>query len=295
MVTLRHARTHGSDRRRAIALGRAHRPSAHEPVDGPGARRSAGRGPPHVLRREQLRRRRGGRAPVGPVLSAPGGAASSDRVGVPRGSVPRRDGGDRRRRGRGRRGATRGSRVVARYATGCRERRHARARRLPRLGRASGSLPPGVGLDAIAPTLERITGLRRPHPEVRTGEAIDGVAAAGETPLVVLIAWKGVGSRDLEARPGAWPFVRRAMAQGVGTLEAVTGSLPMDPAATLTTIGTGSLPSTHGITGTLLREDDGELSSAWSAPGRRVGDRDLRRRPRPRPRAASGGGGGAGR
>lgn len=133
-------------------------------------------------------------------------------------------------------------------------------------GVRAGSLPPGVGLDAVAPTLERITGLRRPHPEVRTGEAIDGVAAAGETPLVVLIAWKGVGSRDLEAQPGAWPFVRRAMARGAGTLEAVTGSLPMDPAATLTTIGTGSLPSTHGITGTLVREDDGDLSNAWSTP-----------------------------
>ncbi|MGH2539111.1 MAG: hypothetical protein ACRDGK_01160 [Actinomycetota bacterium] len=128
-------------------------------------------------------------------------------------------------------------------------------------------LPRGVGLDAIAPTLERIIGLRRPHPEVRTGEAIDGVAAAGETPLVVLIAWKRVGTPDLEARSGAWPFLRRAMAQGAGTLEAVAGSLPMDPSATLTTIGTGSLPSTHGITGTLVREDDGDVSSAWSAPG----------------------------
>ncbi len=53
---------------------------------------------------------------------------------------------------------------------------------------------------------------------------------------------------------------------GAGSLEAVTGSVPLDPAATLTTIGTGGLPSSHGITGTLLREDDGDVSQAWSTP-----------------------------
>jgi hypothetical protein len=131
-----------------------------------------------------------------------------------------------------------------------------------------GTVPDGLRLDAIAPTLETITGYTRDHPEVRTGEAIDGVAndRAGPTPLVVVIAWKGLGSPDLEAEPDAWPYLRRALREGSGTLEGETGSLPMDPAATLTTIGTGGLPSAHGITGTTVREDDGDLSEAWSAP-----------------------------
>ncbi len=129
-----------------------------------------------------------------------------------------------------------------------------------------GTLPDGLRLDAIAPTLETITGYTRDHPEVRTGEAIDGVAndRAGPTPLVVVIALKGLGSPDLEAEPDAWPYLRRALREGSGTLEGETGSLPMDPAATLTTIGTGGLPSAHGITGTTVREDDGDLSEAWS-------------------------------
>jgi hypothetical protein len=132
-----------------------------------------------------------------------------------------------------------------------------------------GRLLDGVRLDAIAPTLESITGLRRAHPDVRTGEAIDDVTIAhGEpSPLIVLIAWKGLGTPDLEAAPTAWPSMRRAMRDGAGTLEGVTGSLPLDPAAALTTIGSGGLPSAHGITGTLIRDDEGDVRRAWSAPG----------------------------
>lgn len=132
-----------------------------------------------------------------------------------------------------------------------------------------GNLPSGSGLDAIAPTLEAIIGFRRPHPEVRTGEAIDGVAAEGgdTPPLIVIIAWKGLGTADLERSPAAWPFLRRALRTGAGSLTGTTGSVPLDPAATLTTIGTGGRPSSHGITGTVVREDDGEVSVAWSTPG----------------------------
>ncbi len=130
-----------------------------------------------------------------------------------------------------------------------------------------GPIPDGSALDSIAPTLESVTGIRREHPEVRTGKAIDGLAAdSGTVPLVVLIAWKGAGTPDLERDPGVWPFLRSRVRSGAGSLEAVTGSVPLDPAATLTTIGTGGLPSSHGITGTLLREDAGDVPRAWSTP-----------------------------
>jgi hypothetical protein len=125
-----------------------------------------------------------------------------------------------------------------------------------------------VRLDAIAPTLEAITGFRRPHPEVRTGAPIEGVATAPaeRVPLVVVIAWKQIGTADLDAAPGSWPFLRGALARGAGTLEGRTGSLPLDPAAVLTTIGTGGLPSSHGVTGTLVRDGDGAVRRAWSGP-----------------------------
>ena len=133
-------------------------------------------------------------------------------------------------------------------------------------GVRQGPLPSGIALDQIAPTLELITGLRRDHPDVRTGEAIVGVADETATRLVVLIAWKGLGTPDLETAPRDWPFLRRTLRAGAGTLDAVTGSLPMDPAATLTTIGTGAVPAAHGITGTLVRDMQGVVGPAWSVP-----------------------------
>jgi hypothetical protein len=118
--------------------------------------------------------------------------------------------------------------------------------------------PEDVGLDRIAPTVSEILSFDRPFPDVRSGEAIEGVAARTGSPprLVLLIAWASTGTADLEDHPNAWPYLRSLMDEGVGTLDATTGSLPLDPAATLTTIGTGGLPSQHGITGSFLRNDE---------------------------------------
>ncbi len=128
-------------------------------------------------------------------------------------------------------------------------------------------IPPGTGLDQIAPTVSDVLGFPRPHPGVRAGVAVPGVRRTGATPprLVLEVAWKGVGSEDLERVPGRWPFLRSMMAQA-GTMDGTTGSVPVDPAATLTTIGTGGLPSQHGMTGTAVRNDRGRAVRAWG-PG----------------------------
>lgn len=137
--------------------------------------------------------------------------------------------------------------------------------------RLTGSRPPdGTGLDQIAPTLAQAIGYRRPHPEVRSGTPSRGVITAAGTqatsdPLIIEIVWKGVGSSTLEDRPKTWPFLR-SIIRGSGTMEGTTGSLPVDPSATLTTIGTGGLPAQHGITGTVLRGQDGAIARAWT-PG----------------------------
>jgi hypothetical protein len=129
-----------------------------------------------------------------------------------------------------------------------------------------GTLAGGVGLDQIAPTIEGFLGLRRSHPEVRSGRGIDGVRTEGSAdpaPLAVLIAWKGVGSRDLETAENSWPFLGSLLHSGRGTMDGVVGSLPIDPAAALTTIGSGGLPSQHGVTGSLIRSTDGSIVRAW--------------------------------
>jgi hypothetical protein len=117
------------------------------------------------------------------------------------------------------------------------------------------SVPSGTSLDDVSETIAAMIQLRRPHPDVRSGEAVEGVASGQTARLVLEIVWKGVGSDGLESYPAAWPRLRQLMRAGASTVDAVVGSLPLDPAATLATIGTGGLPSQHGITGTLLRED----------------------------------------
>jgi hypothetical protein len=117
-------------------------------------------------------------------------------------------------------------------------------------------LPAGTGLDDVSETIAAIIDLRRPHPDVRSGDAIKGVASGQSPRLVLEIVWKGMGSDALERRPGAWPRLKRLMDSGAGTMDAVVGSLPLDPAATITTIGTGGLPSRHGVTGSILRGDE---------------------------------------
>ena len=128
-----------------------------------------------------------------------------------------------------------------------------------------GSLPDGMGLDQIAPTVAQVLGYERGHPEVRAGTAVplSGTAPPGAIPLVIEIAWLGVGTSDLGT---TWPprTARVVRGQGATTMDGDAGSLPLDPAATLTTIGTGGLPFQHGITGSVIRGDTGGAVTAWS-------------------------------
>jgi hypothetical protein len=120
----------------------------------------------------------------------------------------------------------------------------------------------------VAPTLASVISLDRPHPGVRSGTEIPGVAAGTDPPRLVLeVILEGVGTDDLERNaPHRWANLQRLMDEGAATTSATTGSLPLDPAATLATIGTGGLPSEHGITGSLLRNEEGRLVEAWG-PG----------------------------
>jgi hypothetical protein len=126
-------------------------------------------------------------------------------------------------------------------------------------------VPAGVGLDQIAPTISEIIGLRRPHPSVRAGVAINGVPSGARPRLVLEIALKGIGTSDLTEHRRSWPYLLSLLGRGSGTLRGTTGSLPLDPAATLTTIGTGGLPFQHGVTGTMIRNDDGKVVRAWGS------------------------------
>jgi hypothetical protein len=136
------------------------------------------------------------------------------------------------------------------------------------------SVPDGTTLDRVAPTVSDILGFERDHPEVRSGTAVAGVANGERPRLVLLVGWKGVGSSELENHPQAWPFLSSLLDEGAGTLDGEAGSLPLDPAATLTTVGTGGLPSQHGITGSFIKDGKGEVVEAFR-PGLPVEDRQI--------------------
>jgi hypothetical protein len=125
-------------------------------------------------------------------------------------------------------------------------------------------LPETFGLDDLAPTLADIIGLRRPHPNVRSGQAVTGLWRGAPPRLVVEVALKGVGSAEISEPEGQWRYLPAIARRGAATFVAAVGSLPLDPAAILTTVGTGGLPRQHGITGTLVRNDYGRLVRAWS-------------------------------
>lgn len=134
-----------------------------------------------------------------------------------------------------------------------------------------GIVYPTFGLEDIGPTLSQLTGVPIPHPEVRSGRPLRK-ATTGEAPsLVLLVVVQGAEDSEVEA-------ASERLAREGGSGRASLPSLPHDPAAVMTTIGTGGLPSEHGITGTHVRNEEGKVAAAWSLPSLRV--------PRPGYRAA---------
>ena len=133
-------------------------------------------------------------------------------------------------------------------------------------GVTPGELPRGTGVDRIAPTLARLIGYDRPHPEIRSGTPIQDAARPGaDPPLVVEIVWRGVGSEAFTQGFAAWTEALASGGDVARTFWGTTGSLPVEPATTLTTIGTGGLPFQHGITGNLIRDKRGAPVPAWSS------------------------------
>jgi hypothetical protein len=132
-------------------------------------------------------------------------------------------------------------------------------------GIASGaSIPGAITLDSIAPTIAEVIGFERPHPEVRSGTAIAGVAEGEPPGLVILIVVEGLSGDDLD--DPALRELAAVAAGGVAADDVDIGSDPRDRAAVAATIGTGGLPSQHGITGSFLRNDSGKFATAWG-PG----------------------------
>jgi hypothetical protein len=84
----------------------------------------------------------------------------------------------------------------------------------------------------------------------------------GSPRLIFTIVWDGAGRNVLRRWPRNWPVLRSVMSRGASYRSATVASHPSNTAPVHTTIGTGSYPSTHGISDMRIRVG-GEMVDPW--------------------------------
>ncbi|MCA1706294.1 MAG: alkaline phosphatase family protein [Actinobacteria bacterium] len=92
-------------------------------------------------------------------------------------------------------------------------------------------------------------------------------AITGDHPvprLVVVVVWDGAGQNVLDRWPQAWPNLASLVARGAVLDRAVVGSSPSITPSIHSTLGTGSFPSDHGVTGIQYRVDADTIGSAFT-------------------------------
>ena len=132
---------------------------------------------------------------------------------------------------------------------------------------ATGEVDRPVTLADVAPTLGT---LMRGSLPAGDGTSLSEVAQLNaktltkEPPrLILTIVWDGGGWNVLEQWPGDWENLLGMMDAGVSYTRATDGSSPSVTPAVHTTLGTGVFPSTHGITGVPMRNEEGEVVDAF--------------------------------
>ena len=81
--------------------------------------------------------------------------------------------------------------------------------------------------------------------------------------LVVTIVWDGGGWNALNQWPESWPVLQGLIDEGVSYTNATVGSSPSVTPSTHTTLGTGFFPSTHGISGIPVKDENGEVEDSF--------------------------------
>lgn len=114
----------------------------------------------------------------------------------------------------------------------------------------------GVTLADVYPTVGDWTGIDLP---ARAGDSLREAVKPqdGAPKLLVFVMWDGVGRNVLERWPGRWPNLERLEAEGASYTNATVGSSPSITPSTHATLGTGSFPRAHGVTGIQFREGKG--------------------------------------
>ncbi|MBA3430867.1 MAG: alkaline phosphatase family protein [Actinobacteria bacterium] len=136
----------------------------------------------------------------------------------------------------------------------------------PGMIEAVGSVDRPITVADIAPTLARLMGGEL----TADGRPLDEVAPSGRAVLpryrpkvIVTVVFDGGGWNALDQWPDDWPVLKRMMEDGTTYTNATVGSSPSVTPAIHTTLGTGSYPSRHGITGIPVRDEQGTVVDAF--------------------------------
>ncbi|MGH2819273.1 MAG: alkaline phosphatase family protein [Actinomycetota bacterium] len=132
---------------------------------------------------------------------------------------------------------------------------------------ARGAVDTPATLADVAPTLATLV---RGAFSTEDGSTLEEVASLrarllrAEAPkLIVTVVWDGGGWNVLRRYPDEWPNLRRLMQEGASFTEAIVGSSPSVTPSVHTTLGSGTFPRTHGITGVPVRDEEGEVVDAF--------------------------------
>jgi hypothetical protein len=124
-----------------------------------------------------------------------------------------------------------------------------------------------VTLADIAPTQAALMDMQD-WPAEREGRALPGLRRTASKPPKVIVTFviDGGGWNVLNAWPGRWPNLERLMQGGANYRNAIHGSYPAVTACGHASIGTGTYPDQHGITGHNIRVGAGPRK-AYGEPG----------------------------
>jgi hypothetical protein len=143
--------------------------------------------------------------------------------------------------------------------------------RVPLVAYGPGVIVPGdsqdrVSLADLAPTTADLIGFDD-WARDREGTVLPRLRTTGVTPkVVVTFVYDGGGWNVLRQWPDDWPHLKRLMREGANYRNALTGSFPAVTACAHATIGTGTFPRQHGITGHNIR-DAAVARKAYREPG----------------------------
>ena len=119
-----------------------------------------------------------------------------------------------------------------------------------------------VSIADFFPTVGEMLGVDLPQ---RDGSILEESLTGTTLPkVVVVVVWDGVGRNVLNKWPDTWPRLAQLETEGTSYINAIVGSSPSITPATHSTLGTGTYPETHGVTGIEYRKKNGEMASAFS-------------------------------